>query len=278
KSIDLRLERARRLGELGAALFHRLCLEGDALKTREMETQLSIAATIQSRLIPTQPPQSETLTFSWQSNPADYVGGDYLDLLDDSNGTVHAIIADVSGHGINSALLMASCRAAYRADCRRVEPGKLMEILNNEVHNEVGDTGMFITAASLKLADDGTCTYASAGHNPLFLFRAATKTVEQLDSTGPSLGFFPGMEFGTESILLEPGDCLLLYTDGIVEATNAQGEMFGEVRLADALIEHADKNADSILWEIHVAMHKFLDTAKCDDDVSSAVIKRAACA
>lgn len=106
--------------------------------------------------------------------------------------------------------------------------------------------------------------------------RAATNSVERLESTGPSLGFFPGMAFDTESVVLEPGDCLFLYTDGIVEATDSDGEMFGDDRLEQALIENAGSSADTILSAIHVALHEFLGTAKCNDDVSSAVIKRIA--
>ncbi len=274
KSLELKLERARRLGELGAALFHRLSLEHDALKTQEISTQLSIAATIQGRLIPAAAPDSDTMKCAFESVPAQFVGGDYIDLLLDEDSGFHAIVADVSGHGINSALLMASCRAAYRAECKRARPDEVLAKLNTEINQEVGDTGMFITAAALHFSKDGRqLCYASAGHNPLLVYRAATETIDELDSTGPSLGMFPGMDYGCVDLTLNAGDVVLLYTDGIVEATDPKDEMFDDERLHAALRESAQGSPDEILECVRQRLSEFLDGNKCDDDVSISVIK-----
>ncbi|MHC5062541.1 MAG: PP2C family protein-serine/threonine phosphatase, partial [Planctomycetota bacterium] len=131
------LESARRLSELGAALFHRFSLEEAAVRERGLQTQLQIAANIQRRLIPSVAPESKFIECSWQSRPAQFVGGDYLDLVGSESGEVHSVIADVSGHGINSALLMTSFRSNFRSDCNHLEPCALLEKLNREVAHEV---------------------------------------------------------------------------------------------------------------------------------------------
>ncbi len=273
-SLSYRFQNVRRLGELGAVLYHRLQLENQALRSRELQTQLTIAGSIQSRLMPSSAPQISTVECAWSSKPAETVGGDYLDLVTGDAGDLFAVIADVSGHGLDSALLMTSFRSTYRAECMWSEPHELLGRLNDEVSGEVGDTGMFITAASFRIDKDGrSFTYASAGHNPMFLYRAQSKMIEQLDSTGASLGFFRGMEFDIGAGNLHTDDVLLLYTDGIVEATSASDEMYGDDRLIDLLRENAEKPAQVILDRVFESVDEFTGGCPLDDDTSVSVIK-----
>lgn len=271
-----KLESIRRLGELGAAIFHRIRLEEVAVRSQEVETQLAIASRIQARLLPTEAPKSTSIECAWSSKPAQMVGGDFLDLISAEDGSVNAVIADVSGHGINSALLMTSFRATYRAECERHDPGEVLEILNREICNEAGDTGMFVTAASFRLSPDGrTASYASAGHNDVYLYRAATGAVECLESTGPSTGFFPGSDYEVVELDLQPHDILLLYTDGLVEAkqAGAEFEMYGDDRLQDLLVQNSTRPVDEILATILDDLATYAGTEMHDDDVSVSVIR-----
>jgi serine phosphatase RsbU (regulator of sigma subunit) len=269
-----KLDSARRLAELGAALFHRLSLERDALRNRHLQTQLEIAATIQARLLPREAPDCPSLECAWRSKPAQNIGGDYLDLLTNELGDAFAVIADVSGHGIDSALMMTSFRSTYRADCRSLPPGALMTALNADVVNEVGPTGMFITAASLHIRHDARkLAYASAGHNPLLLYRAVSGALQDLDATGPSLGFVANAEYDQAELALHPGDVLLLYTDGVVEEADSRGEMFDIDRLRKCLAANAARSAADILNAIYADLAAFTGRVHTQDDVSVSVLK-----
>lgn len=274
-SLDLKLSTLRRLGELGAALLHRLQLEGEAIFAKELETQLAIAATIQARLLPAEPPRNRKWTCAWSSRPSQSIGGDYLDLFDGPGESILAIIADVSGHGINSALLATSARAHFRALAPRTSPAEAMMRLNQELHREVGATGMFVTGVALSLAADGrSMRLASAGHNPVFVYRASSRHIEAIGASGPPLGFVAAVDYENAECELAPGDIVLLYSDGLTEATNASEEMFGEDRMTERLLAHAGSDPEAIMASILAAVDDFTGRVGClSDDASIAVIK-----
>lgn len=267
------LSRVQSLGQLGAALLHRLRLEALNARNRSRERELQIAETIQKRLLPTSAPTAAGLTFAWGSIAAQQIGGDYLDVFQQDAGVVHAIVADASGHGINSALLMSSFRSNYRANAPRHTVEALTAFLNNEVVNEVGPTGMFITAALLHIDPAARrMRVASAGHTPVMLLRGRSGTVEQLESSGPPLGFLHGAEFTARSVDLEAGDIVLLYTDGVTEAANADCDMFGEERLEQLLRAHAHNGPDAILKAVRESLVAFTGRTRYEDDVSMLVV------
>lgn len=272
--VDLKLSTLQGLCELGAALLHRFQLEGEAVFAKQLETQLAIAANIQARLLPAEPPRSPEWQCAWSSRPSRSIGGDYVDLLDGEDDGVLAIVADVSGHGIESALLAASARAHYRALAQRLPPGGALACLNRELHGEVGATGMFVTAAAVRLAADGrSLLVASAGHNPTLLYRAATGAVVRIDASGPPLGFLRDASFGESRHELEPGDVIVLYSDGITEAIGEGEEMFGEDRLEAVLVAFATQTPDAILRHILTAVDAFTGRSSLGDDASVVVFK-----
>ncbi len=268
------LGRAQSLGQLGAALLHRLQLEANAVRTRSIACELQIAETIQKRLLPTKAPDADEYDFAWCSIAAQDIGGDYLDLVSAESGDVCAVIADASGHGINSALLMSSFRSTYRAAAGRSTPAELAQALNEEVVNEVGATGMFITAVVLQIDRRmRKLTMTSAGHNPALLYRQKTGTIEMVDSHGPPLGFVPGVTYETFQIEFDPGDVLFLYTDGITEASDKDLEMFGEERLRALMQKQVDSPSSELLAAAQKALREFTGRDRHEDDVSLLVIK-----
>ncbi|MBK8098386.1 MAG: serine/threonine-protein phosphatase [Planctomycetes bacterium] len=268
------LDRMNSLGQLGAALLHRLSLEAISARNRSIEKELQIAEAIQKRLLPSKAPATTDYEFAWRSVAAQNIGGDYLDVLTSDLGDVHAVIADASGHGINSALLMSSFRSTYRAEAPWEEPADLTASLNNEVQNEVGSTGMFITAAMLRIEQGSRrLTMSNAGHNPVLHWRAATGKIEPIESHGPPLGFMEDAEYGTEERTLAPGDVLFLYTDGISEACDRELDMFGDERLAGILAANAHRSAAEILEAALAELARFTGRLRYDDDVSLSVIK-----
>ena len=262
-------------GQLAAALLHRLHLERLKEASISIGRELEIAETIQKRLVPSEAPANEDYDFAWSSISAKSIGGDYVDFVVSDLGEICAIVADAAGHGINSALLMTSFRANYRGHAAWLDPSELSVSLNNEVAHEVGPTGMFITAALVRIEPESNqMTFCSAGHNPTMVYRAATATVEQIDSHGPPMGFMADAEYEGYTGSLEPGDVLLLYTDGITEATDADLEMFGEERLERLLCEHAvNGSAQDVLDAALAELTAFTSQEHYEDDVSLMVIK-----
>lgn len=273
---SMRLSRLHSFGQLGAALLHRLALERVREESVSIARELSIAETIQRRLVPTAAPHAKGYEFAWHTLAARSIGGDYVDFVVSDLGDVYACVADAAGHGINSALLMTSFRSNYRGRAPWVEPCELGAALNDEVAEEVGPTGMFITSVLARIeANSGDLSLCSTGHNPSMLFRAASGEVEQIESHGPPLGFLAGCEYEQYETVMQHGDVLVLYTDGVTETLNAEGEMYGEERLSKLVAEHAGSDgAQQLLERILWALELFSEAQENSDDVSVMVIRR----
>lgn len=266
--------RLQSLGQLAAALLHRLRLEAQNANNHTIERELQIAETIQQRLLPDGPPPTDEYDFAWRTIAAKNIGGDYLDVVAADNGEIHAVVADASGHGINSALLMTSFRSNYRGQVMWQEPEDLVHDLNEEVVKEVGPTGMFITATMLRFGlADKHLTISSAGHCPTLILRAATGTVEAMGSNGPPLGFGNGIDFDSSRCQLTAGDVVMIFTDGITEATNDDLDMFGEERLQAILRQGAALPASGIVDAVLRSLGEFTGRSRYDDDVSLLVIR-----
>ncbi|MBX3463310.1 MAG: PP2C family protein-serine/threonine phosphatase [Planctomycetes bacterium] len=266
--------RLQSFGMLGAALLHRLRLEAVNARNRSRERELQIAGTIQQRMLPSVAPSVPGVGFAWDLLTAQHIGGDYLDLFDPGDGEVRGIVADASGHGINSALLMSSFRSTYRAKAPTATTVALAAALNDAVVDEVGPTGMFITSVIYQL-DPRTnrMRLTSAGHTPVLVLRAATGAIEAIDSDGPPLGFMAGAEYGGREIALAAGDTVLLFTDGITEATNGELDMYGEERLAAVLRANPTASAEDLLMAIKHDLVLFTGRKHYDDDVSLVVLR-----
>lgn len=268
------LGRLQSLGQLAAALLHRLRLEEQSASSHRIERELQIAETIQQRLLPDGPPPTEAYDFAWRTIAAKNIGGDYLDVLAAEDGTIHAVIADASGHGINSALLMSSFRANYRGQVMWQEPQDLVGDLNGEVVKDVGPTGMFITAQVLRLDRNGRqVRVCSAGHCPLLVYRQGDGSIEALPGNGPPLGFVAGIAYDTNVTGLASGDVVVAYTDGIVEATDSELDMYGESRLQAVLRQHVALPAAGIVEAVVRSLTEFTGRGRYDDDVSLLVVK-----
>jgi serine phosphatase RsbU (regulator of sigma subunit) len=269
------IERLESFGRLAAALLHRLSLEKANEDNVSIERELQIAETMQKRLVPSEAPPSDGFEFAWESIAAKSIGGDYVDFLTSDLGEIYAIIADASGHGINSALLMTSFRSNYRGHAMWLEPKELAGSLNSEIVHEVGPTGMFITAALVRIEPyTGRMSLSSAGHNPAMVYRAATGEVEMIGSHGPPLGFMEDVGYEGYAGDFQAGDVLLLYTDGVTEACDSSQEMFGEDRLIALLEDHAvTGGAQGVLDATLQSLADFTGCDQHEDDVSMLVVK-----
>lgn len=272
----LDLERARRLGELGAALFHRISLEQTALDAQTAEARQELATDIHTRLVPRATPELDGIDIGWNSLTAHHDAGDYIDLLVAADNSMHATLADVSGHSVESALLVHTFRAAYRAYFDRAQIEDVAAFLNQETYGESQATGMFIGATLLSVSPDRSRLRAViAGHTTLLWYRSETDKIELIAPTSPSLGLFEESSFASARCEPTAGDVVLLYSDGAVDATDSRRERFGQTRLQQALRQVArhGQSARDCAKSIVAAIDEFTEGEKVEDDVSVIVLR-----
>ncbi len=209
------------------------------LENARLERDLQTAFQVQSSMLPNRTPDFKgwQLAAFWQ--PARIVSGDLYDFIPFSGGKLGLVVADVTDKGVPAALLMANARSVLRgaaANAGRsglISPGKLLARVNNVLSEDM-PMDMFVTCL-LVIIDrrSGAIRYANAGHNPPYLCTA--QKVVELRATGLPLGIFPNMIYEEKEAWLEPGDSLLLYSDGLTEAHDREGDMFGFPRLNEFL-------------------------------------------
>jgi phosphoserine phosphatase RsbU/P len=219
-------------------------LQTGEAKLERQEKELETARDIQARLIPAQLPEFNDLRISASWQPAQAVGGDYFDVIKLNDRRVAICIADVVGKGIAAALLMANVQSAVRAFAtENAPPSDICDRLNRVLCNNLAP-GKFVTFLYCTVdTRAGTLTYSNAGHCFPLLARAAGP-VAVLQENGLVLGVMPESQYIDSVLPLEPKDNLLLFTDGITEATNSEGEEFGEARLRTSLSTLVNSGVD----------------------------------
>lgn len=205
-----------------------------ALERERIEQELRVARVIQQTLLPEKPPQIEgwRLKAYWQ--PARAVSGDFYDFMTLPDGRLGLVIADVTDKGVPAALVMATTRAILRATVERYDsPGAVLERVNDILCPDIPPK-MFVTCLYAILdPDTGVMRFANAGHNLPFQQRDGGAI--ELRATGMPLGLLPGMSYEETEILVAPGDRVVFYSDGLVEAHNPQRQMFSTPRLHNLL-------------------------------------------
>jgi sigma-B regulation protein RsbU (phosphoserine phosphatase) len=251
------------------ALLHR-----ELLQKQWMDGQLKLAREVQAGLLPRVPPELAGYDLAGSNLPTWTIGGDYYDWIPLDDGRMGLVVADVSGKGIPAALIMATFRAALRAELRRgtAVTGAVSAV--NRVLLESQGGSRFVTAVCGALDPaSGRLEYVNCGHNPPLLLRAGGAH-EALDSGGPALGLGIGGGFTPGEASLEPGDLLALYTDGVVEPASAEQEEFGLARLLEVLRRNATRPASDVVLAVVEATRRFSRRESYDDDFTMVVVKR----
>jgi phosphoserine phosphatase RsbU/P len=259
-----------------AELAHSLARE--AAQRERVNREIEIAREVQERLFPQDMPALAGATIAGSCRPALGVGGDYYDVFELSDGRTGVAIGDVSGKGIAAALLMASLRASLRGvslDNPR-DFANLMDKVNRLVYEASASNryATFFFAAYDPATRKLDCV--NAGHNPPIILRTGLDgKVEaiRLEADGPVVGLLPFAPYTEQSITLQPGDMLLLYTDGISEAMTHDDEEWGEERMIAAAELSKNKNADVILQDIFRATDAFTAGAPQHDDMTLLILK-----
>ena len=243
--------------------------QAQIIEKEKLERELEVARQIQLSILPRSLPQNGRFEFGARMIPMSAVGGDFYDVLQLENGSLAVAVGDVTGHGVPAALLMALTVTLLRAEARRIEsPSEVLLAVNRELM-QVNDTGYFVTALYGILHDsDGKFHYARAGHSVPLVLDAGRQPIEVGHGVGHPLGLFEEMLVDEASLDLDPGSLLLLYTDGVTEAVDAQGEFFGDERLLAALQSSNGTGPDQTCEAVWDALQAYQAGASQEDDVT----------
>lgn len=248
-----------------------LALLENARVIRDME----IAKQIQRSLLPTTAPNIPGVLIYGNCLPAAHVGGDYFDYFLRGDDTIDIVIADVSGHNVGAALIMAETRSVLRSHVQRTgHPGELLRRLNETLYDDLTNSELFISMFYISISlKTRSLRYANAGHNRPILLRQKSLTCIDLDSDGLILGVLPEVHFEEKTVRLEHGDLLLLYTDGIIEAQCESGEFYGVDRLYRSLNHLRDDKPESIIPSLFDNLNRFLGGTQPTDDITLVALK-----
>lgn len=246
----------------------------EVAQRERLNRELEIARDVQQRLLPQKLPVVEGLDYAGHCRPAQSVGGDYYDFLLTPEGRLAMAIGDVSGKGIPASLLMASLQASLRGlvISGGAEPAKLIENMNRLIY-EASPRNVFATFFfAVYDSRQRTLVYVNAGHNAPLLFRCGAPPM-RLNPTGVALGLTGKSQYRQFEIVLEPGDVLLAYTDGVTEAMNAVQEEFGEERLEAAVAGALHDRAPQLIVKVNEAVDRFVAGAPQHDDLTVVVAR-----
>lgn len=249
----------------------------DKLKEAQkvIDEELRQVGEIQSSLLPRNLPDIKGFDFGAFYTPAEQAGGDYYDIINMSNGYYGFTVADVSGHGTPAAVIMAITRAIMRSYTYDVISSSEALAMINEILCDNIYTTDFVTMFYIVMDSSGAkCNFASAGHNPVLLFKKDEMAVKRLTASGLFLGTFEDVEFEEGIVQLESGDILFMYTDGLVEAMDRNNEQYGYDRLISKLIMFQNEKCSVIIDNIMTDLNEFVAGKPFDDDITMLVIKK----
>jgi serine phosphatase RsbU (regulator of sigma subunit)/ketosteroid isomerase-like protein len=212
-------------------------LEQEISERERIEQELRVARTIQQASLPKEVPTLQGWQISPFYQPAREVGGDFYDFFELPNGRLGIVVGDATGKGVPAALVMASARSMLRAVAQNSEsPGDVLRRVNDTLVTDI-PPNMFVTCFYAILdPNSGSLTYANAGHDLPYVHQG--DSAEELRARGMPLGLMPQMSYEEKEIVFEAGEAALLYSDGLVEAHDPKGEMFGFPRLRALVAEH----------------------------------------
>ncbi len=240
-----------------------------------IEKEMGIARQIQASLLPSRPPAVRGAEAAGICVPARDVGGDYYDFVELPGGRLGLLVADVSGHNVGAALMMAVSRASLRAAILRdLPPDEVLATVNALLAGDLARSELFVSVFyAVHDPRRGVLSYANAGHNPPLLLRTGSDETQELDAEGILLGVMDSSAFERREVRFSGGDLALLYTDGLTEARNGAGEEFGVERLATVLASVRGRPVAEIPAALVRAVDRYAAGAAPDD--RTAVVLRA---
>ena len=272
------------LSGLDQKILHKLAREaGNVLERVEMiksidqrknlERDLALAEEMQRSLLPHELPQLSHIKLHAFSRPTRYVGGDFYDFQVMESGELIGILADVSGKGVAASVLSSMLLGCIQLLLSGgSKPQDAVNRLNKFMHAK--SSGKFATMFLFSIYPDGRGQFISAGHNPAYLYRVATQDIEEIESNNLILGAFDFAFFEAAPLELHPGDILFVYSDGLTEAEDPVGEMFGEERVKDIIRREAPAGSESLHNAMLTAIQEFTRGRSQTDDITIVIAQR----
>jgi sigma-B regulation protein RsbU (phosphoserine phosphatase) len=263
----------------GGGVTHVVSVGRDVTQLRraaERESALLLARSVQQRLFPRGAPPVPGFDIYGATFVADVTGGDYYDFIPLPGERLGIVVADVSGHGVDSALLMAETRAVLRATTQTTaEPSEVLAVVNRVLHADT-EAHRFATLLLVVLhVPSGTLTYSSAGHPPGYLLDGRGTVKRELRATGLPLGLFPASAYETRSALgVEKNDTLVLLTDGVTDCGTPEEELFGTGRALDVVRSFPGARSSEVVEGLYGAVRDFERGGPQKDDVTAVVVRR----
>jgi serine phosphatase RsbU (regulator of sigma subunit) len=248
----------------------------DSLEKQRIEKNLELAQAIQDGLMPPVPKDVPGLEIHGWFRPAEQTSGDFYDFVKTADGRLAVVIGDVSGHGIGPALITAAAQGGLRSYLRVLpDPAAALSMHNQDLSERIDD-GMFLTLLLLVFGDDGSMQVLNAGHHPALLVRRGE--VLSTQGHGAALGMLPDVPNEvTQTFALEPGDLLLAFTDGLIEAQDQADRtlLYGEERVRELLVEHAARgsSAEEVARSLAESALAFAG-GKHADDITLVVVRK----
>ena len=251
----------------------------EALASRDqlvaLQNELSVASKMQQSILPTHFPESAHYQIFANMEPARSVGGDFFDVVSLENERIGMTVADVSDKGVPAALFMMSTRTLIKgAAIGSGGPGDVLREVNNLLFED-NETEMFVTVLYAEYnPDTGEFVYASGGHDPPLLLKADGSSTNLPLTGGIALGLLSDLEYRQNSVFLEPGDTVVLYTDGVSEAMDSTEEQFGLERLRTALAADPGSDAEAANDVVFDAVSDFVGDNPASDDITCLTFRR----
>ncbi|MCH8872584.1 SpoIIE family protein phosphatase, partial [candidate division KSB1 bacterium] len=281
---NIDIEASGEIGEIAKAftdITHRFRESQKNLADQErLQKEMQVAQEIQQTLLPMEFPDLDGYELSAYYEAAKEVGGDYYDFVEVDKDTLGIAVADVSGKGVPGSLVMAMIRQTLRTEARGLkDAAEVLARVNSFIVDDI-KKGMFVTVFYLIIdTKNRSLNYASAGHNPMILYRSSTKQTYYLNPKGFPIGVqLPEKDFfkkyiESDTIKLAKDDILLVYTDGITEAMNSKRELFGEERLQKALHKYGHLDAAEFVEKLKDSIYSFTEGNPQYDDITLVAIK-----
>ncbi len=269
----------RTIVEQSAFALYTALIFSQAAEKKRLDQDLQVAHEIQRILLPASAPELDGFQISGINIPAQLVSGDYYDYISIDEDHIGVAIADVSGKGVPASLIMAMCRSVLRSQApHQLSPASALRLVNEQLFPDIKED-MFISMAYAVLdKNTATITLCRAGHDAPLLYKARDKTVSRINPPGMALGIDSGGVFnrvtGDFSLSLERDDCLVLYTDGVTEALNSQGDEFGMASVIQSIQASASEGAAGIITRLTDDLRAFVGTYPQHDDITLIVIRK----
>jgi sigma-B regulation protein RsbU (phosphoserine phosphatase) len=267
------------IAEQSAFALYNAIIYSEANEKKRLDHDLEIARDIQRVLLPAEPPSVNGFEISGINVPARQVSGDYFDYIKVDEERLGVAIADVSGKGVPASLIMAICRSVLRSQAaQNPSPADVLRKVNRQLYPDIKED-MFISMAYLILdhAHNGV-TLARAGHDAPLLYKRVSQTVTPLKPPGMVVGIDSGNVFdritGDFPVPLERDDCLVLYTDGVTEALDTDGNEFGVERTIQSVRASADNGAQAIIARLIDDLRNFVGSHPQNDDITLIAIRK----